>query len=211
VGQCGFLTGWAIPPSHYPLPLHFKVIDSTELIFATGGLNEINASNISAIQSIEDTLVCFSLGSLIALHCFPLLRCKKLILVAPTLSFCSTTQNRLGTPSKILTSMIREIRSGNQSTLIHFYENCALKSIPAHEYSTDMLIGGLHFLQNCQIEPFIPSEIPEIVVFHGEQDRIIPFESGHKVAEMLNARFIAVPGGHIAPLTELFTSYFTEN
>ncbi len=62
------------------------------------------------------------------------------------------------------------------------------------------LEGSLRFLKdyiNLKLSQFLPYLKKEVLVIHGEEDRIVPIEEAFKLYSMLkNAKLITLPGGH---------------
>ncbi len=198
MGKCGFLTGWAIPPSFYTLPSNCSVLDTTV---------HLNDLPFAEIQKWE-TIIGFSLGAIVALQLAQRYSFKKIVLIAPTFSFCANKQQRYGISQKILDAMILSLESNTEQTLQRFYINCGISTFPENIYTKEQLLAGLNYLRSIDIPRNSFAGNPELIVLHGTNDRIIPIESGREVAKWYNTQIFETTGAHISPLTNLLMNYF---
>lgn len=95
---------------------------------------------------------------------------------------------------RVLKGMQRKLKVDPQAVLKEFYINCGLNDVvDLGEINTDLLIQDLDFLGCTELDLNILKNIPEIVVFHGDEDKIVPIE---KALNIPGATFKKIPGGH---------------
>ncbi|HAJ56719.1 MAG TPA: hypothetical protein DCL35_02990 [Candidatus Omnitrophica bacterium] len=117
----------------------------------------------------------------------------------------------------------RKLEKNKRAFLSGFYRDCFSASDEGRlwfaanllkSYIDDMpiegLLEGLDYLSTTSIGPKAFSALEKIRIFHGEEDRIAPFEEARGLAsELPRARFIGLPKmGHIPFLNSGFCEKF---
>jgi len=202
MGKCTFLSGWAIPAPH-TIQERCNCIDSTFLV----GSNESPLDILRHDVHESDTIIGFSLGAILALQIAQIQVFKKVILFAPTFSFCKSTEYPLGISPKLINSMMKNILLSKENTLQQFYQNCGISEKILSSYSDYQLIKSLSYLRDVIIPQKKLAGNPHITVIHGQRDRIISIDAGRGVALFYNAQLIETAGSHIDPLLELLHNY----
>lgn len=90
-----------------------------------------------------------------------------------------------------------------------WFKNGLLRSY-IEEMPLDELLDGLDYLQGASIRPEAINTLGNVRIFHGEEDRIAPFEEARALALLApRARFIPLPKmGHIPFLNSGFYEKF---
>lgn len=181
-----FVSGWAGFAELFPL-----ISQKNKFIvpFIDGGEEEILAD----LKQSGKLLCGWSTGAHIILKNIETLaeKYRQIILFAPFLKFTDYIN------PKILTLMIKKLKSEPQKVISDFYVNCGINycSPSINDDTKEKLISGLEFLGQSKAE--IPkTKINNVVVVHGINDKIVNFQSGQEVANLLNAKFIQLSCEH---------------
>ena len=135
-----------------------------------------------------------------------------LVLIGATPKFCSGDGYPWGVAARNVRAMILEIRKGPRATLDRFFqdvswpavesESCRNKKvIAACDIGIEHLVYGLHYLHKIDLRNRLKTlEIP-ILIIHGREDRIVPWQAGAWLNHSLpNSRIIIHEGvGHDIP------------
>jgi hypothetical protein len=127
-----------------------------------------------------------------------------MLLLSGTTGFCAAPDYSFGWKRSVLDKMQENLQKDKGTVLKRFFQRCSLDQNEishflslSNRYSGDILIKGLQFLQLCQISSTLNPVCTSTNVFHGELDKIIPWQAGSFLAEKINASFTRVPGGHV--------------
>ncbi|MEN8255645.1 MAG: hypothetical protein ABFR33_09265, partial [Verrucomicrobiota bacterium] len=110
------ITGWAHGKEAVQ-PLADVLIANYDVQILTGA----QVLNDRSIPSV-DHIITGSMGGLLAMELLPA-SCKKLVLVSSTAKFCTDEDYPCGTPEKILTRMIRQLKRDPDAVLEEFFKN----------------------------------------------------------------------------------------
>ncbi len=156
----------------------------------------------------------WSAGGIVALE----VACKHpglidgLVLVGATPKFCSGDGYPWGVAARNVRAMILEIRKGPRAILDRFFQDVSWpaveseacrnkKVIAAYDIGIEHLVHGLHYLHKIDLRNRLKTlEIP-ILIIHGREDRIVPWQAGAWLNRSLpNSRIIIHEGaGHDIP------------
>lgn len=205
------ISGWAHPAECLrPLADALAPAFEPELADASEG------AVCARLQKAESPLFLFgwSMGGMIALEAAETWapRVAGLVLVSSTAKFCPAPGWPNGTPERTVRGMAATIRKKPEELLALFFRNAAspseltadelaLKTRSAVSLGMDHLASGLRYLQLSDCRAAAKAlNIPSLVC-HGGQDRIIPWQAGRDLGELLSARFAKFDGmGHDLPL-----------
>lgn len=135
-----------------------------------------------------------------------------LVLVGATPKFCAGDGYPWGVATGNVRAMILEIKKYPKAVLNRFFqdvswptvesESCRNKKvIAAHDVGIEHLVHGLHYLHKIDLRNSLKTlEIP-ILIIHGREDRIVPWQAGAWLNHSLpNSRIIIHEGvGHDIP------------
>lgn len=114
---------------------------------------------------------------------------EALVLVGATPKFCAGDGYPWGVAARNVRAMILEIKKYPKAVLNRFFqdvswptvesESCRNKKvIAAHDVGIEHLVHGLHYLQKIDLRDRLNAlEIP-ILIIHGREDRIVPWQAG---------------------------------
>jgi hypothetical protein len=181
-------------------------IDSNELMLLVVEKGALNADWIDIIGTKLDHILAassyglagWSTGAIVALGLSRIVRTPRLALLSVTPSFCRREGFKFGQRPQVLDAMRRELFRKGNSVIKDFAIRCGfLKDCPltiSHEIKA--LVSGLHFLEQVDLSSVIGKNAAKAHVFHGDRDLIIPQAAGKLCAEMIDADFSLMPGGH---------------
>ncbi len=137
-----------------------------------------------------------------------------LILVGSTAKFCSDEDYPQGIPAKNLRAMIAALRKHPGPVLsqflaeVHSPDTLDPETLSAHvskttSLGTDALVRDLDYLQTADLRRAAKNLHVPVLVLHGQEDRIVPFQSGQWLLDNLpHAHGKIFKGvGHNLPLT----------
>ncbi|MEN7973695.1 MAG: alpha/beta hydrolase [Verrucomicrobiota bacterium] len=164
------ITGWA----------HGKeaVQPMADALAADYDIRILTGAQVLNDQSIPsaDHIVTGSMGGLLAMELLPE-SCRKLVLISSTAKFCADEDYTCGTPERVLSRMIRQLKRNPEAVLEEFYKNVHYphQPLPTNPSCTqDNLVSGLEYLRDSDVRAKVPNiEIPALLL-HGADDRIIP-------------------------------------
>lgn len=195
------LGGWSLPP-HLLAPLcdaQAQLIDINPLMetlvegdMLKGEWQQLLREYAATLPPNPELLIGWSTGAMVAWVLAPLLKPQRMVLLAPTPSFCRRDEFRFGTRAKVLQTMRAALHSDTQGTLERFWESCGLPPSlwpPSQPYSVNQLQAGLVFLEHASLLPLSAAPCP-LKVVHGSADRIISVEAGKYFAENGRGEFV---------------------
>ncbi len=141
------------------------------------------------------TLIGWSTGAIVALAIAMQLSPSRLVLLAPTPSFCRRPGFPFGQRSSTLAAMKTRLLQDRDTVLLDFYSRIGAEEVPVPDYSSGQLCAGLTFLEQVNLLPLQQMSCP-VEIIHGTEDAIIPFAAGEFVAEALNTTCMAIRGPH---------------
>ena len=114
---------------------------------------------------------------------------------------------------QILQQMILQFERQPQTVLQNFRTKCLQPLDEPDEceripelINTDLLYQDLCLLDTCLLDLLPLQQIPQIIVLHGTQDRIVSVATGKALAEELAASYFAIEAaGHALPFTQITT------
>lgn len=135
-----------------------------------------------------------------------------LVLVGATPKFCAGDGYPWGVAARNVRAMILEIKKYPKAVLNRFFQDVSWptvesescrnnKVIAAHDVGIEHLVHGLHYLHKIDLRNSLKTlEIP-ILIIHGREDRIVPWQAGAWLNHSLpNSRIIIHEGvGHDIP------------
>jgi surfactin synthase thioesterase subunit len=146
----------------------------------------------------------WSMGALIAAGLLGSITVERMLLLSGTTGFCAAPDYSFGWKRSVLDKMQENLQVDTSTVLRRFYQRCLLSQSEISDflsmsegYTSRGLINGLQFLQQTQIASARCPARVSIDIFHGDQDKIIPWQAGSFLAEKINASFTRVPGGHV--------------
>ncbi len=108
---------------------------------------------------------------------------------------------------QILQQMLMQLENRPELVLDNFRQKCDLPSaqIQTDSLNLDRLVEDLEDLGCCAIDLNLLAILPQIVVFHGAGDRIVPVQKGQELAKALSNSlyFEIAEAGHALPFTHL--------
>jgi pimeloyl-[acyl-carrier protein] methyl ester esterase len=108
---------------------------------------------------------------------------------------------------QILQQMLMQLGNRPERVLDNFRQKCDMPSaqIKIDSLNLDRLVADLQDLGSCAIDLALLATLPQIVVFHGAGDRIVPARKGQDLAKALsNSRYFEIAeAGHALPFTHL--------
>jgi pimeloyl-ACP methyl ester carboxylesterase len=140
-------------------------------------------------------------------------QCAGLILLSATTRFGGSAEAPHGTSPRVLRAMKAAMARNPDSVLRDFFRKCAAPAVlpddvaaaqvaAALNTGVEHLRAGLDYLERTDLQGLVAgSELP-VLVCHGDEDRIIPWQAGRDLAAALpRARFVRFNGiGHDLPL-----------
>jgi pimeloyl-[acyl-carrier protein] methyl ester esterase len=160
-------------------------------------------------------LLGWSMGGMIAIEAAETSagRIAGLVLVSTSAKFCASEGNPYGAPERNVRAMAAAIRKDPVEVLSQFFRNTtAPAELAAGELKArvdsalspgvEHLSSGLRYLQLSDCRTAAKSlNIPSLVC-HGGEDRVIPWQAGRQLSELLpRAQFVKFDGiGHDLPL-----------
>ena len=129
----------------------------------------------------SDYIIGISMGGILALDKFTS-QCKKIVLISSSACFCKKDNYFFGTAEKIIQRMIKQIDISQEKVIDEFFTNAHLpqklkKSKQQKTISYDGLHEGLHYMLNVDLREKISNINLPILILHGSDDKIIPFEA----------------------------------
>jgi pimeloyl-ACP methyl ester carboxylesterase len=140
----------------------------------------------------------WSTGAMIACGLAQQVPVKKLVLLSATPSFCRREGFRFGQRYSIVQAMIGKLKDENNSVVKDFLIQCGLQEnrIKTKVYDEKALVKGLMFLEKVNLIGALKKIDCEALVVHGRQDKVIPYQAGEALAEMIGAECKLLDGGH---------------
>ncbi|WP_419783353.1 alpha/beta hydrolase [Maridesulfovibrio sp.] len=191
-----FVGGWASSPSQYP-----QLAETARFLVP---FSEFDPEELPALlEEGGDVLVGWSTGAHILLkecrHLF--VRFKKVVLIAPFLSFTDSF------PVRLVRGMIQGMDKDPAEVVRSFHENCAEPEPPAYNSKESAaLVAGLEYLISSKIEISGKVLLPDLTIVHGNSDRIVRRKAFDKVMTALeNVQVVEIEGGHKIPEPELLS------
>ena len=193
-------------PYNYLLPLELNFSDFRKELLGALEQNSIH----------EAHLVGWSLGGFLAMDFAGRnpSRVKELVLLSVAREF----------DANLLKEIAAKIKKNKRAYLYKFYQDCFsaddrrglcwFKRNLLRDYvdtmELDGLIAGLHYLSAARLMPKDASGIDKVRIFHGEEDRIMPFSDAVSIkSEFGRADFTALSGiGHVCFLNSQFKKKF---
>ncbi|MRR08005.1 MAG: alpha/beta hydrolase [Deltaproteobacteria bacterium] len=189
---------------------------------ASGYGVEVLASDVSCfLDSLglsDVTLFGWSLGSLVALAAYPLVRDRlaAMVLVSPTSKYCSSAEYPYGlpekeprslslllkrNPEKALDNFLRKMFTGQQESDRGFddFEKDLLPLMPIP--LAEVLVQVLQTLQTADLRPVLSSIREPALLLHGDRDLICPAAASQYLEEQIaTATRIVLAGAGHAPM-----------
>ena len=140
----------------------------------------------------------WSTGAIMACGLAQQVRVKRLVLLSATPSFCRRDGFRSGQRPAIIQAMIRKLKEKENTVVGDFMLQCGLadRKIFSKVYDKQTLIKGLMFLEKANLLGVMKKSECEVMVVHGRDDKVIPFQAGEALAGMIGADFTICSGGH---------------
>jgi len=121
------------------------------------------------------------------------------VLISSTPSFCRAGTFRLGYKAAVLKAMRSALAVDKEKVRRDFLIHCGIQSqeMTGEElYNEEQLRCGLLFLEQANLLPISPAAF-RTCFFHGNEDRIVPVESGRFFSGQAGGIFRSYPGSHI--------------
>jgi pimeloyl-[acyl-carrier protein] methyl ester esterase len=107
---------------------------------------------------------------------------------------------------QILQQMLMQLENSPKLVLDNFWRKCGTLPPPIAHLNLELLANDLQDLGNCAIDLALLATLPQILIFHGSGDRIVPVQKGQEVANKLsgNSQYFEIANaGHALPFTDL--------
>lgn len=182
-----FVGGWATSPLQYP-----KLAESARFLIPFTGFEPVKLADF--ISDGGDVLMGWSTGAHMLLkdcsHLFGLY--KKVILIAPFLSFTDSF------PERLVRGMIAGMESDPAAVVRSFHENCGEPMPPVYVPAEQTALrDGLEYLIDSKIEPDGNINLPNCTVIYGSRDRIVRRKAFNKLSAVIEgADILTVDDGH---------------
>ena len=139
----------------------------------------------------------WSTGAFFAYALSAVMKPQRMLLLSASPSFCKRDGFVHGQDIGVIKVMRRQLTRNKISALINFQKQCGLDEYnPASEnYSTEDLASGLRFLEQINLLPLHKPLCPTLL-FHGEEDAIIPYQAGEFFARETGAAKTILSGEH---------------
>jgi pimeloyl-ACP methyl ester carboxylesterase len=200
--------GWAIPPQILrPVfgekSVYLDINEMMPLLFDDEKLieNWVDIVNNNIAEYLTNDIVGiagWSTGAIMACRLAQKVLMKKLVLFSGTPSFCKREGFRFGQRPIIIQTMIRKLKEKENTILRDFMLQCGLQEdkIITKVYDKQTLVKGLMFLEKANLIGALKKTECEALVVHGRGDKVIPYQAGEALAEMIGAEFVSCSGGH---------------
>jgi pimeloyl-ACP methyl ester carboxylesterase len=200
--------GWAVSPEIIrPVfgkkSIYIDINEIIPLLIDNEELSEqwpvIVQKNIDANLTIDIAGIAgWSTGAIIACALAQNIPVKRLVLLSGTPSFCRREGFRFGWRPAILQSMRKKLGEKDNTVVCEFLNQSGIKENDAgsHRYDEKVLSAGLMFLEKVNLLPHLKKAVPNAVVLHGKEDKIVPYQAGAALAGMIGADFVPCNGGH---------------
>lgn len=185
------IPGWATGPGIFsnllPKNTALKAID-------------LNFFNNEPFPKCDDSdpegIICYSLGSLIALKLIEKRKTKKVIFIGGFSFFPGNDKKR----SLKINLMIRGLKKTPEKVLADFYEEAGLPLTTHTKININNLIHGLELLRDCDMSHALYNSDTEIFTIHGAQDSIVPEELNRM--QFKESKHYSIEGNHSIILTK---------
>ena len=144
------------------------------------------------------------------LHLCPiadLLQAELLVIFSSFQTFHPSKEVAKRRSQQILQQMLIQLENNPELVLDNFRQKCDAPSMPPMPHlNLSLLTHDLHDLGKGAIDLTLLANLPQILVFHGSSDRIVPVQKGQELAKALsgNSQYFEIENaGHALPLTHL--------
>ena len=144
------------------------------------------------------------------LHLCPianLLQADLLVIFSSFQTFHPQKESAKRRSQQILQQMLMQLENCPEQVLDNFRQKCDMPSAQTKTdcLNLDRLVTDLQDLGSCAIDLALLADLPQIVVFHGAGDRIVPVQKGQDLAKALSNSlyFEIAEAGHALPFTHL--------
>lgn len=185
------IPGWATSPDIFDpiLPADLN-IDRVDLnFFSEGEFTKVTKSHY-------DCVICYSLGSLLALKLMNINDVKKIIFIGGFSSFLGSDIKQAKLRKIKISLMIRGLKKAPSKVLKDFYTEAELNFNEKPTINVNNLIHGLELLRDCDMYQELCNTEAEIFTIHGKDDVIVPEELNRmQFEEKVSQRYI-LDGNH---------------
>ena len=145
------------------------------------------------------------------LHLCPiadLLQAELLVIFSSFQTFHPFKESPKRRSQQILRQMLMQLENKPELVLDNFRQKCDAPSVqsPMTCLNLDRLVEDLQDLDTCAIDLTLLANLPQILVFHGSSDRIVPVQKGQELVKALSSNsqyFEIADAGHALPFTHL--------
>ena len=185
------IPGWATSPDIFdlilPENLNVECVD----------LNFYEQPEFPDIKINEfDGIICYSLGSLLALKNIEESNIKKIIFIGGFTSFPGSDAKQSKLRKMKVKLMIRGLKKDPEKILRDFSEEAGLNFTEKATINVNNLIHGLELLRDCDMSHALYKTEAEIFTIHGKDDVIVPEElNDMQFKEKVSQKYI-LDGNH---------------
>ena len=185
------IPGWATSPDI------FDSILPTELNIDRIDLNFFNKTEFPKLEiPSHDCIICYSLGSLLALRSMNINNVKKIIFIGGFSSFLGSDLKQAKLRKIKISLMIRGLKKDPSKVLKDFYNEAGLNFNKKPTININNLIHGLELLRDCDMYQELCETEAEIFTIHGKGDVIVPEELNRmQFKDKVSQRYV-LDGGH---------------
>jgi pimeloyl-[acyl-carrier protein] methyl ester esterase len=145
------------------------------------------------------------------LHLCPiaeLLQANLLVIFSSFQTFHPQKESAKRRSQQILQQMLMQLENNPKLVLDNFRQKCDAPSVqsPVICPNLDRLARDLQDLGTCAIDLTLLANLPQVLVFHGSGDRIVPVQKGQQLSKALsgNSQYFEIENaGHALPFTHL--------
>ena len=183
------IPGWATRPDI------FSEILPENLDFELANLNFDNDGSFPEIKNKHyDGIICYSLGSLIALKAALKNSPEKIIFISGFTFFPGFDAIEARKRKMKINLMIKGLKRDAAKTLTDFYSEAGLTTKPSTANNVINLIHGLELLRDCDMSHALKNNVSKIFTIHGKNDSIVPEEMNRM--QFNNVNHISLAGDH---------------
>jgi len=185
------IPGWATDPDI------FSEIPPSNHDFQKLDFNFFNDQDFPDCEELNaDGIICYSLGSLIALQIMERKNIQKAIFIGGFTFFPGDDKKR----KLKISLMIRGLKKNPEKTLADFYAEAGLPQKSFTKINVTNLIHGLELLRDCDMSHALRNTNSEIYTIHGDQDSIVPEEQNRM--QFKNNKHFSLNGNHAIILSK---------
>lgn len=124
----------------------------------------------------HDGIICFSLGSLLALEAVQKNEAEKIVFISGFTHFPGFDKMTSRKRKMKINLMIKGLKRDSAKTLADFYSEAGLSIEPSTFNNVTNLIHGLELLRDCDMSHALKNTEAKIFTIHGKNDSIVPEE-----------------------------------